>query len=68
MPSVTLLARSRASTEARVPSERAIASSTSSVACAASSTPGCSASIVRATRRAAAVIGNAVRGTSSVAT
>ena len=70
-PSVTRLAFSRSSTEARVPSEWAIAVSTSSAAWALSSTPACGlrswpVSAVKA--RAAAVRGRAARGASVVAT
>ena len=65
---MTLLARSSASTEARVPSERAMASQHESRSPARP--PAHRASrhrSSRATRRAAAVIGSAVRGTSNVA-
>ena len=70
MPSFTSLARSSRSTDARVPSERAIAGSTTSAAWPASSSPGSrrAGADSGANARPAAVSGSAVRGRSCVVT
>src|SRR5918992_559591 len=68
-PSFTSLVRSSLSTEARVPSERAMASSTTSVACAAVRTPKTGVSRVpksRAKRRPAGLPSRSAGGTSVV--